>query len=465
MEAFKLNKTEHAALEQEINRLMQSGDTAFSVFMVDVGDVGKIFVKSGYAASRKVFAEIEKSLQSICRQQDRLCRVGDNTFCLLFSGVHQSGHIILAAEKIGRTHSQAVERFDPSLGSMSRIGIVSDVEDGEDAATLIHKATIALESARKTEQPYVVFSQTVALKLAENWHLQEDLATAIDEGSLDLYYQPKFEIATRRPCGAEALLRWTSEKHGPVSPGVFVPLATEIGLMQELTRFVFMTGVRNAAEWPDIGNRLTLAVNLEAASLQHAETLDMLNSAVSIWGRDNCDLTVEVTEGTLVTDSDSNFERLNALRSAGIGISIDDFGTGFSSLSYFRSIPATELKIDQSFTSNMLESERDRRLVEAIIWLAHKFGMKVVAEGVQTSAEIKLLTALKCDVIQGFYFSEALPHDKFCKWLSRYRASRAGSTSFSDPGSGNWLIRRRTVRNNAQLIPRKYHANFGFSGQ
>lgn len=423
MEAFKLNKTGHVDLEQEIDRLMRSGDTVFSVFMVDVGDVEKVFVKSGYAASRKVFSEIEKSLQNICRQQDRLHRIGDNTFCLLLSGVHKSGQIILAAEKLGRTHSQTVDRFDPLLGSMLRIGIVSGVDDGDDAASLIHKASVALESARKTEQPYVVFTQTMAIKMADNWNLQEDLAEAIDDGALELYFQPKFEIATRRPCGAEALLRWNSEKHGPVSPGVFVPLATEIGLMQELTRFVFMTGIRNAAEWPNIGHRLGLAVNLEAISLQHAETVDILSNAVSIWGSDNCDLTVEVTESTLVTDCDSNFERLSALRAAGIGVSIDDFGTGYSSLSYFRTIPATELKIDQSFTSNMLESKRDRHLVEAIIWLAHQFGMKVVAEGVQSSAEIKLLTALKCDVIQGFYFSEALPHDEFCKWLSRYRAT------------------------------------------
>ncbi|MGB5512789.1 MAG: GGDEF domain-containing phosphodiesterase, partial [Woeseiaceae bacterium] len=414
----------HVDLEQDIDRLMRSSDTAFSMFMVDVGDVEKVFVKSGYAASRKVFSEIEKSLQNICRQHDRLHRIGDNTFCLLFSGVHKSGQIILAAEKLGRTHSETVDRFDPLLGSMLRIGIVRDMDDGDDAASLIHKASVALESARRTEQPYVVFSQTMAIKMADNWNLQEDLAQAIDDGALELYFQPKFEIATRRPCGAEALLRWNSEKHGPVSPGVFVPLATEIGLMQELTRFVFMTGIRNAAEWPNIGRRLGLAVNLEATSLQHAETVDILSNAVSIWGGDNCDLTVEVTESTLVTDCDSNFERLSALRAAGIGVSIDDFGTGYSSLSYFRTIPATEIKIDQSFTSNMLESKRDRHLVEAIIWLAHQFDMKVVAEGVQNSAQIKLLTALKCDVIQGFYFSEALPHDEFCKWLSRYRARK-----------------------------------------
>jgi len=424
MEAFKLNKTGHVDLEQEIDSLMGPGDTAFSIFIVYFVDIEKVFVKSGYAAGRKVFSEIEKSLQNICRQHDRLHRIGDNTFCLLLSGVLKSGHIILAAEKLGRTHAQVVDQFDPLLGSMLRIGIVRSTDDEDDAASLIHKASVALESARKTEQPYVVFSQTMAIKMADNWNLQEDLAKAIDDGALELYYQPQFEIATRRPCGAEALLRWNSKKHGPVSPGVFVPLATEIGLMQELTRFVFMTGLRSAAEWPDIGHRLGLAVNLEAASMQHAETLDILSSAVSLWGSDNCDLTVEVTESTLVTDCDSNFERLSALRDAGIGVSIDDFGTGYSSLSYFRTIPATEIKIDQSFTSNMLESKRDRHLVEAIIWLAHQFGMKVVAEGVQNSAEIKLLTALKCDVIQGFYFSEALPHAEFCNWLSRYRVKK-----------------------------------------
>lgn len=421
MEAFKLSKTGHPALEQDIGRLLQSIGKTLSVFMIDVGEVRKVFVKSGYAASRKVFAEIENALQNVCRSDDHLFRVGDNTFCIVFSGMHQSGHVMLAAEKIARSHVEAVSRFDPSLGAHLRIGIVSEVEEGEDAADLIHKASVALESARKTEQRYVVFSQTLAKKLAANWHLQEELVEAIDDGALDLYFQPKFEIATRRPCGAEALLRWTTKKHGPVSPSVFVPLATEIGLMHELTRFVFTTGIRSAAEWPDTGKQLGLSVNLEATSLQHDETLNMLTNALSIWGGDKCKLTVEVTESTLVTDCDSNFGRLRALRDAGIDISIDDFGTGYSSLSYFRSIPATELKIDKTFTSNMLESERDRRLVEAIIWLAHKFGMKVVAEGVQNSAEIKLLTAMKCDVIQGFYFSEAMPHDEFCAWLSRYR--------------------------------------------
>lgn len=422
MQAQQLNKTDSLALEQEVERLMEAGGTPFSLFMVDVGDTGKIFVKSGPAASRKVLLNIAESLQAFCRTQDRLCRIGDDIFCIVLPGVHQAGHITLAAEKIIRLHSDVIEKFDALLHSMVRIGIASFPHDGDDSAGLIHKAGIALDSARTTHRPYVSYSPALAQSMIDQWHLKEDLADAIADKALELYYQPKFDMVSRRPCGAEALLRWSSSKHGQVSPEIVVSLASEMGLMHELTGFVFTTALLQAAEWPGIGKRLSLSVNLEATSLQQEETLNMLTKVFSIWGNNERDLTVEITEGALVADSESNFERLKQLRAAGIGISIDDFGRGYSSLSYFRTIPATELKIDQSFVANMLDSDRDRHLVEAIIWLAHRFGLTVVAEGVQETAEIKLLTQLKCDAFQGYYFSKPLPQEEFCGWLARYRA-------------------------------------------
>jgi len=421
LQARDLNKADPLALEQEVERLMKASDTPFSLLMVDVGDTGQIFVRSGLDASRKVLLNIAKSLQSFCRAQDRLCRIGDDVFCILLPGVHKKGQITLAAEKIVRLHSDVIQKFDPLLHSMVRIGIVSFPQYGNDPASLIHKAGIALDSAKKTGSPYVPYSSALAQALIDQWHLKQDLADAIADKALELYYQPKFDMASRRPCGAEALLRWTSQKHGQVSPEIIVSLAAEMGLMHELSGFVFTTSLLQAAEWPGIGKQLGLSVNLEATSLQQEETLDMVAKIFSIWGNSERELTVEITEGALVADSDSNFERLKKLRSAGIGISIDDFGTGYSSLSYFRTIPATELKIDRSFIANMLESDQDRHLVEAIIWLAHRFGLTVVAEGVQNTAEINLLTEFKCDVFQGYYFSEALPQEEFCLWLSRYK--------------------------------------------
>jgi diguanylate cyclase (GGDEF)-like protein len=421
MQARQLNKTDSLALEQEIQRLMEPGAEPFSLFMVDVGDTGKVFVKSGPAASRRILLNIAEALQAFCRAQDRLCRIGDNIFCILLPGVHQTGHIILAAEKIIRLQSDVIEKFDTLLHSTARIGIASFPQDGDDSAGLIHRAGIALDSARKTRSPYVTYAPALSQSMMDQWHLKEDLADAIADKALELHYQPKFDMVSRRPCGAEALLRWSSPKHGPVSPETIVSLASEMGLMHDLTGFVFTTALLQAAEWPGIGKRMGLSVNLEATSLQQQETLNMITKIFSIWGNNERDLTVEITEGALVVDSESNFERLRNLRATGIGISIDDFGRGYSSLSYFRTIPATELKIDRSFVARMLDSDRDFHLVEAIIWLAHRFGLTVVAEGVQKTAEIKLLTKLKCDAFQGFYFSKPLPHDDFCGWLARYK--------------------------------------------
>lgn len=420
MQAREVNRTDSLALEQEVARSLNSNGDSFSLFMVDVGDTEKIFVRSGPAANRKVIFDIATVLQGFCREQDRLCRIGDDIFCILLPGVHKEGHIALAAEKLIRLYSNAAQKLDASLHSKVRIGIASVPQDGTEPAELIHKARIALDSARNSGDAYLSYSPEMGLSMHDHWGLKEDLADAIADKTLELHYQPKISIANRRPCGAEALLRWSSEKHGQVSPEVIVSLASEMGLMHELTGFVFTTGLLQAAEWPGIGPELGLSVNLEAPSLRQKETLDMLTKIFSIWGNNERELTVEITEGALVSDSDSNFEGLKQLRAAGMGISIDDFGTGYSSLSYFRTIPATELKIDRTFVSNMLESERDRHLVEAIIWLAHRFGLTVVAEGVQETAEIKLLTKLNCDAIQGYYFTKPLPQEEFCRWISRY---------------------------------------------
>lgn len=421
MLASALNRTDPLDLERAVERLMDAGDEPFSLLMVDVGDIGKIFVRSGPAASREVLANIAALLQTFCRKQDRMYRIGDDVFCILLSGVHKPGHIALAAEKIIRLHSDATMKFGAWLHSTARIGIASFPQDGGNPSDLVHRAGIALDSARASSEPYVSFAPSLARSLTDQMHLKEDLAVAIADKSLELHYQPKFDTVSRRPCGAEALLRWPSPKHGLVSPETVVSLASEMGVIHELTSFVLTTSLLQAAEWPGIGQGLELSVNLDASSFQQQETLDMVSKTYSIWGDNGRSLTVEITESALVSDSDSNFERLRQLRAAGIGISIDDFGTGYSSLSYFRTIPATELKIDRSFIVNMLESDRSRHLVEAIIWLAHRFGLAVCAEGVEKTAEIELLTELGCDVLQGYYFSKALPQEEFCRWLSRYK--------------------------------------------
>ena len=159
--------------------------------------------------------------------------------------------------------------------------------------------------------------------------------------------------------------------------------------------------------------------------LEYPDIADVIGSNLAIWGNDNVELVLEITELALVADSKSNFERLNRLRSLGIGISIDDFGTGYSSLSYFKDMPADELKVDRSFISDIQNCDRNRNLVATIISLAHRCGLTVVAEGVESAEELQVLEEMKCDAMQGFHYSEPLPHDQLCQWLEQFpRATR-----------------------------------------
>ena len=218
-------------------------------------------------------------------------------------------------------------------------------------------------------------------------------------------------------------MRWKNGEFGEVPPSVFIPLACELGLINELAHTTLTTALRNGAEWPDVGRRLNVSINLEPRTLMATDIDKTIANTLSIFGSDKVGLTLEITESALVADSKSNFESLNKLRSIGVGISVDDFGTGYSSLSYFTNIPATELKIDRSFVTTMCDSQRSQHLVETIITLAHRFGMTVVAEGVETEEQLALLKQMNCDIVQGYLVSKPISHDKFCRWLAEQQVS------------------------------------------
>jgi EAL domain-containing protein (putative c-di-GMP-specific phosphodiesterase class I) len=347
-------------------------------------------------------------------------RIGDCTFGVVLDKVSSPVLQQLAAEKIIRLYEAATREMDASYTLGISIGVAGYPDSAESGAELVHNARVALESACSKGDPYQVYSPESHAALATKWALQDDLAEAIENSAFELVYQPKISIATGRPLGGEALLRWNHKEQGAVPPSIFVPVACDIGMIDQLTDFVLMTALRQASEWPDIGGRHTVSVNLDAQMLENPDIVDVIASKLSIWGDEAVNLILEITERALVVDSKSNFERLNQLRSLGIGISIDDFGTGYSSLSYFKDIPADELKVDRSFISNMHNCDRNRNLVETIISLAHGVGLTVVAEGVESAEELEVLERMKCDAMQGFHCSEPLLHEKFCQWLGQF---------------------------------------------
>ena len=420
MQNQELNLTSAGVFEQAVQQRIASAKESLSVLVVDMSDINRLFARSGPAASTMFLNSIANMLLRVCREGDAVSRIGACTFGIILDNVDSPVLQQLAAEKIIRLYKAVVSEMDASWTPRISIGIAGYPGSADSADELLHNARIALESACSKGDPYQVYSAEAHAVLETKWALQDDFAEAVENGDLELVYQPKISIATGRPLGAEALLRWTHEEQGEVSPSVFVPIACDIGLIEKLTNFVLMTALRDRSEWPDTGERCSVSVNLEAQMLEYPDIADIVASNMAIWGNDNVELIIEINEMALVADSKSGFKRLNQLRSLGIGISIDDYGTGYSSLSYFKDIPADELKVDRSFISNLQNCDRNRNLVATIISLAHRFGLTVVAEGVESAEELRVLEGLKCDAMQGFHYSKPLPHDELCRWLEQF---------------------------------------------
>jgi len=235
MHGLQINSTDPMAFQQELQAMAEDSGGSFSLFVVDIGNIGKIFARLGYKASNRFLHQIARLMEGFCRDRDRVSRIGDNTFGVMLSGIHSPGHATLAAEKLLRLHKEMFAGAEATYRRTLRIGIANYPDHADNPSDLMHKARIALETAHTSGKSYVAYSRDAAQSLAGHWELQDELTAAIAAESLELYYQPKICTVSGRPTGAEALLRWHSEKHGSLSPDIFIPVATEIGLMKKLT--------------------------------------------------------------------------------------------------------------------------------------------------------------------------------------------------------------------------------------
>lgn len=418
--AIKLIASEQLLLELSDMESASSG--AYSLFLLEVGYTGNVFARLGNQAADMLLLRISDILGKFCRNSDRVFRIGEKTFAVMLAGIRDAAHAQLAAEKLGRLQREQGNGEIAKIEIDMRIGIANYFAHATDPQGILHQARVALEAAISSRSNYEIYCPETEQSMASHWEMQEELRQVIEEGGLALHYQPKIDIASGKLIGAEALMRWTSQKFGEVSPEIFIPMVMELGLMDKLAWFLVNTALRQAAEWPDESGPMSISVNLESDIVQGSDIVDLVKSAVSIWGNARHPLILEITERALMADSESNFEVLNQLRGLGVGISIDDFGTGYSSLSYFKDIPATELKVDKSFVTNMCSSDKDKHIVETIVWLAHRFELTVVAEGVEDGATLTMLSELGCDFAQGYLISKPLAHKDFVDWLSQQQS-------------------------------------------
>jgi EAL domain-containing protein (putative c-di-GMP-specific phosphodiesterase class I) len=248
-----------------------------------------------------------------------------------------------------------------------------------------------------------------------------ELRRAIDRNELSLYFQPKVSLQSGNITCAEALVRWQHPRHGMLGPDLFIPIAEQTGLIRPLARWVMDAALRQVNRWRQEGLDLGVAVNLSMRNLHDPEIADMIRQLLTRWAVPPACLTIEITESSLMADAARAMEVLARLRAMGVGVSIDDFGTGYSSLAYLKRLPVHELKIDKSFVAHMASDDNDAAIVRSTVGLAHDLGLHIVAEGVEDQETWDLLTALGCDVAQGYFISRPLPALVLGEWLETAR--------------------------------------------
>lgn len=366
-------------------------------------------------------------LRQVLRATDVLHRVGQSRFAVVLPGLRTQAQVMLAANKLARVFEAPVSPMDQDCRLLVHVGAAWSPDHGQSAVDLIRNAGLALHQATRLGRPVAMFEAPLLEKHQRDVSMEEDFLQALDRGSLELHFQPQIDIQTGRCVGAEALLRWPSARGGPVPPPVTIEVAERLGVAPQLTRWILHRACRSVAEFSRLGLELEISVNLTAADIGDPELPLAIRNLLNLWHVDGRLLKFELTESAMLANEAVGEKVMAALQQVGAATSIDDFGTGFSSVVLLKKLPLNELKLDRCFVASAARSPQDREIVRSLILLAHSLKLAVVAEGVEDTATLDLLRDFGCDRAQGYLFSKPLPAEQFRAWLADYAARPNGA--------------------------------------
>jgi len=407
-------------LEQDLKKAGGAGQ-GLGVLLLDLDRFKEINDNYGHAKGDAALVEMTRRLARCVAEDATIARLGSNMFALVLGEFDGRRHLETTADAIIGAIGAPLELGPGDTAYVSAsVGISVFPDDGIDAAELVSNAEQAVYLAKSAGRGrFQYFTPALQQHARDKLALTNDLRAALARRQLQVHYQPIVEAATGRIRKAEALLRWHHPEHGMISPARFIPLAEEAGLIHEIGEWVLLEAIASIERWQRAyGFVVELSVNVSPLQFEGRATLPWLERVVNA-GLPPNSITIEITEGVLVSDAEQVTRCLHALHQAGAKVSIDDFGTGFSSLSYLKQFDVDYLKIDKSFINHLTEDGSDKALTEAIVDLAHRLGIEAIAEGVETGAQRDILAAFGCDYIQGYHFSPAVPREAFEVFLER----------------------------------------------
>ena len=394
-------------------------DEEFAVLSVDLDGLKEVNDVFGHAIGDKLLIEVARLLQNLARG-GVVARLSGDEFGLIIDGTQPAAGMALA-EQLAEALADEFQIDGKSVRTGATTGISVFPHNGADAASLLVNAGAALFRAKAASRGSIsIYDPEMDQQIRDRRVLHQDLSLAIKNGELSLHYQPQAmsaqTAASSEVIGFEALARWHHPVRGFVPPGEFIPLAEESGLIVEMGEWILREACREAASWP---MPLQIAVNLSPAQFMHGDMVSLLHSILLETGLAPGRLELEITEGVLIEDFDRGLALLRRLKALGIRISMDDFGSGYSSLSYLQAFPFDKIKVDRAFVMNLGRNPQSAAIVRAVIGLGHGLEMSIVAEGVETQEQLSFLSDEGCDAVQGYFIGRPQPIGQYAALVGR----------------------------------------------
>ncbi|MDH3637611.1 MAG: EAL domain-containing protein, partial [Gammaproteobacteria bacterium] len=416
-----------AAFEERLSQavaLAKRNDRQLAVLFLDLDNFKRINDTLGHTIGDLLLKEIAGRLLTAIRRSDtvtrnqpdeddkNLARLGGDEFIVLLSEIRRSEDAAIVANRILETLSQPVNVAGHEISVTPSIGIAVFPKDGDDVESLLKNADVAMYAAkRRRKNQYQFFAEKMNATALWRLKLEERLRKALERQELELHYQPLVDLSTEKILGVEALLRWNHSKLGQVPPAEFIPVAEETGLIAKIGEWVLRSACSQAKAWRNSGLPIArMSVNISVVQFVQSNFVDLVVKILKQTGLEADALELEVTESLLMKNAEEAVNTLNALKKLGIGLAIDDFGMGYSSLAHLKRLPIDRVKIDPTFICGLDSSPKDAAIVRAILAMALTLDLGVIAEGVETVEHLRFLKAHGCNEAQGHYFGRPLPH-------------------------------------------------------
>ncbi|MGD9787236.1 MAG: putative bifunctional diguanylate cyclase/phosphodiesterase [Sulfuricellaceae bacterium] len=412
--------------QDQLGRLLVSShrqEKPVAVLLLDLDRFKNVNESLGHIFGDQLLQQVAQRLRSVVHEEDLVARLGGDEYVVVLSDLGEAQNAALVAQKILDGFALPFSVDAQEISITASIGVSLYPDDGDSPDVLLKNAESAMYGAKQSgRNSYRFYTQSMNASVLSLLKMENAMHHALERGEFLLHYQPQVDIMTGRIIGMEALIRWQHPERGMVPPMEFIPLAEESGFIIPIGEWVLREACRQAKLWHDAGYRdLCVAVNLSAVQFKQSNLTDVIQGAAEAVGLDLRCLELELTESLVMHNAEDVIKTLRQLKSLNLQLSIDDFGTGYSSMSYLKRFPVDKLKIDQSFIRDISDDPADLAISQAIIALGHSLGLRVIAEGVETAAQLALLNANRCDEMQGYYFSKPVDAAAFTKLLDEGR--------------------------------------------